>query len=211
MSEGIGSERLAPLRREHATLQQEMADPALHEDPARARRVGRRYAELDSIISMADQLASTEEDLAAPRELGEGDADFAAEAEQLEAQLQSQRERLDELLAPRDPDDGRDVILEVKAGAGGEESALLAAELLRMYRGYAEARGWKVEMLSSAESELGGLRDATVAITSPSGTPAADGVWAHLKHEAGVHRVQRVPVTESDRKSTRLNSSHVAI
>src|SRR5690625_3154652 len=173
MSEGIGSERLAPLRREHATLQQEMADPALHEDPARARRVGRRYAELDSIISVADQLASTEEDLAAARELGEGDADFAAEAEQLEAQLQSQRERLDELLAPRDPDDGRDVILEVKAGAGGEESALFAAELLRMYRGYAEARGWKVEMLSSAEAEVGGLRE--------------------------------------DRKSTRLNSSHLAI
>ena len=208
MSEGIGSERLAPLRREHATLQQEMADPALHEDPARARRVGRRYAELDSIISVADQLASTEEDLAAARELGEGDADFAAEAEQLEAQLQSQRERLDELLAPRDPDDGRDVILEVKDGAGGEESALFAAELLRMYRGYAEARGWKVEMLSSAESELGGLRDATVAITSPSGTPAADGVWAHLKHEAGVHRVQRVPVTES---AGRIHTSAVGV
>src|SRR5690625_4368578 len=99
MSEGIGTERLAPLRRGHATLQQEMADPALPGAPARARRVGRRYAQLDSIISVADQRASTEEDLAAARELGEGDADFAAEAEQLEAQLQSQRERLDELLA----------------------------------------------------------------------------------------------------------------
>src|SRR5699024_2264556 len=134
--------------------------------------------------------------------------DFAAEAEQLEAQLQSQRERLDELLAPRDPDDGRDVILEVKAGAGGEESALFAAELLRMYRGYAEARGWKVEMLSSAEPELGGLPDATVAITSPSGTLAADGVWAHLKHEAGVHRVQRGPVTES---AGRIHTSAVGV
>src|SRR5690625_1233943 len=77
-----------------------------------------------------------------------------------------------------------------------------------MYRGYAEARGWKVEMLSSAESELGGLRDATVAITSPSGTPAADGVWAHLKHEAGVHRVQRVPVTES---AGRIHTSAVGV
>src|SRR5699024_259684 len=173
MSEGIGSERLAPLRREHATLQQEMADPALHEDPARARRVGRRYAELDSIISVADQLASTEEDLAAARELGEGDADFAAEAEQLEAQLQSQCARRAAWRAPRDADVGRAGTLEVQAGAGGEESAPFAAELLRMCRGYAEARGWKVEMLSSAESELGGLRDATVAITSPSGTPAA--------------------------------------
>src|SRR5690625_7348456 len=122
--------------------------------------------------------------------------------------LQSLRERSYELLAPRDPDDGRDVILEVKAGAGGEESAVFAAELLRMYRGYAEARGWKVEMLSSAESELGGLRDATVAITSPSGTPAADGVWAHLKHEAGVHRVQRVPVTES---AGRIHTSAVGV
>lgn len=208
MSDGIGPERLAPLRHEHAALQQEMADPSLHDDPARARRVGRRYAELDGIISAAELAASTEEDLIAARELGEGDADFAAEAEQLQAQLGSQRELLDELLAPRDPDDGRDVILEVKAGAGGEESALFAAELLRMYQTYAESRSWTVEMLSSAESDLGGLRDATVAITSRSGTPPAEGVWAHLKHEAGVHRVQRVPVTES---AGRIHTSAVGV
>src|SRR5699024_12790330 len=96
----------------------------------------------------------------------------------------------------------------VRAGAGSADSARSAAERRRMCRGYAGARGWKVAMLASAESELGGLRDATVAITSPSGTPAADGVWAHLKHEAGVHRVQRVPVTES---AGRIHTSAVGV
>lgn len=208
MSEGIEPERLAPLRREHAELQQEMAEPGLHDDAARARRVGRRYAELDTIVSAADLIQATAEDLLTARELGEGDADLAAEAEQLEASLQEQCEHLDDLLAPRDPDDGRDVILEIKAGAGGEESALFAAELLRMYSAYAEPRGWRVEVLTSAESDLGGVRDATVAITARSGTPPSDGVWAHLKHEAGVHRVQRVPVTES---AGRIHTSAVGV
>lgn len=208
MSEGIEPGRLAPLRREHAELQQQMADPALHDDAARARRVGRRYAELDTIVSAADLVEATAEDLLTARELGEGDAEFAAEAEQLEASLQEQREHLDDLLAPRDPDDGRDVILEIKAGAGGEESALFAAELLRMYSAYAESHGWRVEVLTSAESDLGGIRDATVAITSRSGAPPSDGVWAHLKHEAGVHRVQRVPVTES---AGRIHTSAVGV
>lgn len=208
MSEGIEPGRLAPLRREHAELQQEMADPTLHDDAARARRVGRRYAELDTIVSAADLVEATAEDLLTARELGEGDVEFAAEAEQLEVSLQEQRKHLDELLAPRDPDDGRDVILEIKAGAGGEESALFAAELLRMYSAYAESRGWRVEVLTSAESDLGGVRDATVAIASRSGTPPSDGVWAHLKHEAGVHRVQRVPVTES---AGRIHTSAVGV
>src|SRR5699024_3235321 len=130
-------------------------------------------------------------------ELGEGDAELAAEAEQLAERWEAERDRLEDLLAPRDPDDARDVILEIKAGAGGEESALFAGELLRMYRSYAEHRGWRVEVLTSAETELGGLKDVTAAISAGSSATPADGVYAHLKHEAGVHRVQRVPVTES--------------
>jgi peptide chain release factor 1 len=97
------------------------------------------------------------------------------------------------LLIPRDPNDGKDVILEVKAGEGGEESALFAGDLMRMYLRYAERQGWKTEVLDANESDLGGYRDATLAVRAGSG----DGAWSRLKFEGGVHRVQRVPVTES--------------
>ncbi|MGY5764905.1 peptide chain release factor 1 [Brachybacterium sp. DNPG3] len=199
-------DRLAPLRAEHARLQADMADPDLHADAARARTVGRRYAELEAVVAAADRLAAAREDLEAAVELGQDDPELAAEAEQLRADVAALGEELDDLLAPRDPDDARDIILEIKAGAGGEESALFAAELLRMYRAYAERHGWTVQILDSSESELGGLRDVTAAIASR--TAAADGVYAHLKHEAGVHRVQRVPVTESQ---GRIHTSAVGV
>jgi peptide chain release factor 1 len=101
------------------------------------------------------------------------------------------------LLLPRDPDDDRDVILEVKAGEGGEESALFAGDLLRMYLRYAERRGWRTQVLHSAPSDLGGYKDVAVSITAPGVPGPGEGVWARLKYEGGVHRVQRVPVTES--------------
>ena len=110
------------------------------------------------------------------------------------AQLEDQ---LNEYLAPRDPSDGKDVILEVKAGEGGEESALFAGDLLRMYLRYAERRGWKTEILDSQMTGLGGYKDVTVAVKSGSRGGPGDGVWSRLKYEGGVHRVQRVPVTES--------------
>ena len=211
MSAHDQGDRLAPLRLEHARLQESMADPALHDDPARARRVGRRYAELDGVLAAAAQLERTAAELETARELVEledDDEEMVAEAEQLAARLAQEREHLDDLLAPRDPDDVRDVILEIKAGAGGEESALFAAEMLRMYRAYAESKGWRLEVLTSAESDLGGLKDVTVAIAARSVAGPADGVWAHLKHEAGVHRVQRVPVTESQ---GRIHTSAVGV
>ncbi|WP_087485489.1 peptide chain release factor 1 [Brachybacterium massiliense] len=211
MSAHDQGDRLAPLRLEHARLQESMADPALHDDAARARRVGRRYAELDGVLAAAAQLERTAAELETARELVEledDDEEIAAEAEQLAARLAQEREHLDDLLAPRDPDDVRDVILEIKAGAGGEESALFAAEMLRMYRAYAESKGWRLEVLTSAESDLGGLKDVTVAIAARSVAGPADGVWAHLKHEAGVHRVQRVPVTESQ---GRIHTSAVGV
>ncbi|MFC7376701.1 MULTISPECIES: peptide chain release factor 1 [unclassified Brachybacterium] len=217
MSTADHDDRLAPLRLEHARLQEAMAEPTLHDDPARARRIGRRYAELDTVLSTAAQVEATAADLEAARELAEpgaaeGDeelaAELAAETEQLTARLEQERERLEDLLAPRDPDDARDVILEIRAGAGGEESALFAAEMLRMYRAYAESKGWRVEVLASADSDLGGLKDVTAAIGSRSGAAPADGVYAHLKYEAGVHRVQRVPVTES---AGRIHTSAVGV
>ena len=106
-------------------------------------------------------------------------------------------DKLRKLLIPRDPDDARDVIIEVKAGEGGEESALFAGDLVRMYTRYAERMGWSTEVLSSTDSDLGGFKDIQVAVKAKGTVAPEDGVWAHLKYEGGVHRVQRVPVTES--------------
>ena len=114
----------------------------------------------------------------------------------LEEELEAAQEKLRRLLIPRDPDDGRNVILEVKAGAGGDEAALFAGDLLRMYMRYAEHKGWKTEIISSTSTDVGGYKDAQIAIKGSSNEPA-EGVWAHLKYEGGVHRVQRVPATES--------------
>ena len=211
MSEHESGDRLAPLRQEHARLQESMADPALHDDPGRARRVGRRYVELEAILAAAERRDRTVADLETARELaelGEGDEELAAETAALEERLAAEHAELEDLLAPRDPDDARDVILEIKAGAGGEESALFAAEMLRMYRAYAESRGWRTEVLTSSPTELGGLKDVTVAIASRGAGTPGEGVWAHLKHEAGVHRVQRVPVTESQ---GRIHTSAVGV
>src|ERR671932_1941616 len=115
----------------------------------------------------------------------------------LERAHEEARERLHNLLVPRDPDDDRDVILEVKAGEGGEESALFAGDLLRMYLRYAERQGWRTELIDATESDLGGYKDVAVAVKSKGTPQPGEGVYARLKFEGGVHRVQRVPVTES--------------
>ena len=187
----------AELVREYAELEDRLADPAIHSDQGLARKLGRRYAELGPIVATARALDQARDDLATAREFAAEDASFVAEAAELEPQVLGLESKLAELLAPRDPDDAKDVIVEVKAGEGGDESALFAGDLLRMYLRYAERRGWKTEVLSASDSDLGGYKDVTVAVKS-KGTPApADGVWARLKYEGGVHRVQRVPVTES--------------
>ena len=139
---------------------------------------------------------ASSDDLAAAKEMADEDPEFAAEVPELEAALETAAAKLRRLLIPRDPDDARNVILEVKGGEGGDEAALFAADLLRMYTRYAESRGWKTEMISANESDLGGYKDVQVAIKGSSNDPA-EGVYARLKFEGGVHRVQRVPVTES--------------
>ncbi len=180
---------------EYHELQERLNEPGVHADQAVARRLGRRYAELTLIVATSTELDQARGDLEAARELTEEDPSFAAEAAAVADRVAQLETKLGELLTPRDPDDGKDVIVEVKAGEGGEESALFAGDLLRMYLRYAERRGWKTEVLAANESDLGGYKDATVAIKSPA--VSADGVWARLKFEGGVHRVQRVPVTES--------------
>ena len=136
-------------------------------------------------------------DLEAARELAAEDASFAAEAETLAAALPALEQRLAELLAPRDPHDAKDVILEIKAGEGGDESALFAGDLLRMYMRYAERHGWVTEVLEVQDSDLGGVKDISLAVKTKGVPEGGNGVWSRLKWEGGVHRVQRVPVTES--------------
>jgi peptide chain release factor 1 len=180
---------------EHAELERRLADPAVHGDRVLARTLSRRFAELGPVVRVIRELEQTGDDLAAARELATEDAGFAEEADALAAKLPALEARLTELLLPRDPYDGSNVLLEVKSGEGGEESALFAGDLLRMYLRYAERRGWKAEVLDGTDSELGGFKDVTVAVKGRR--DATEGVWARLKFEAGVHRVQRVPVTES--------------
>jgi peptide chain release factor 1 len=191
-------DRLDELEAEYAAIERDLADPAVHADPGRARALGRRYGELGPVAHAYRQWRDVGADEATARELGTEDASFAAEAEQLSRRKAELEERLRELLLTRDPRDAKDVLLEVKAGEGGEESALFAGDLLRMYLRYAERRGWKTEVLESTMTGLGGYKDATVAIKSGGrGVAPGDGAWSLLKYEGGVHRVQRVPVTES--------------
>ncbi len=182
---------------EHAELEQRLADPTVHADQALARRLGQRYAELTSVVKAYDEWRRLGGDLEAARELAPEDAAFADEAESLEVRQSEAAERLQQLLVPRDPSDGKDAILEIKSGEGGEESALFAGDLLRMYTRYAERRGWRTEQLDATPSDLGGFKSVTVAVQA-KGTPGpGEAPYALLKFEGGVHRVQRVPVTES--------------
>ena len=189
-------ESVQALIDEHRRVQEELSDPAVHADAGRARRVNRRYAELSRIVAAHEAWVAASDDLEAARELAADDETFAEEIPSLEESVEQTQERLRRLLIPRDPDDARDVIMEIKAGEGGAESALFAADLLRMYMQYAAHKGWKTELLERNESDLGGYKDVQVAIKGSSSDPA-QGVWAHLKYEGGVHRVQRVPATES--------------
>jgi peptide chain release factor 1 len=185
------------LRDEFAALEAALSDPSIHSDVARARKVGRRYAELTPIIKGMDEYSRLTDDLAAAKELAPDDEAFAVEAAELERRLPVVAERLTRLLAPRDPNDSGDALIEIKSGEGGDESALFAADLLKMYSRYAEQRGWKVEVLDAQETDLGGYKSVTVAIKAPSVVEPDQMPYGVLKFEGGVHRVQRVPVTES--------------
>jgi len=195
MSEDFSAIR--PLLEEYAAIERDMADPAVASDPGVLRRLGRRYAELGRVVTAHRAWEAASADLADAVELADDDPDFAAELPGLREAEADAAERLREVLVPRDPDDARDVIIEVKAGEGGEESALFASDLARMYTRYAERMGWAVEVLGATDSDLGGYKDVRLAIKTRGSAEPQDGVWAHLKYEGGVHRVQRVPVTES--------------
>jgi peptide chain release factor 1 len=198
----------AELLSEHARLERDLADPAVHGDQVRARALGKRYAQLTPVVEAHRELRALSDDLATARELAAEDESFRAEITAMEARQAELEERLRLLLLPRDENDDKDVIVEIKAGEGGEESALFAGDLLRMYLRYAERTGWKTEILDATESDLGGYKDVSFAVKARAGTGAGEGVWSRLKYEGGVHRVQRVPVTESQ---GRIHTSAVGV
>ena len=177
---------------EHGELEQRMADPAVHADPALAKKIGQRYSELSAVVRTYREWQQAGEDLDAAREL-EMDEEVAS----LTARIPALAERLEHLLVPRDPADGKDVLMEIKGGEGGEESALFAGDLQRMYARFAEQHGWRTEILDSTESALGGFKSVTMAVKAKGSPEPGQAPYAQLKFEGGVHRVQRVPVTES--------------
>ena len=160
----------AEMLAEHARVEQELADPAVHGDQAKARALGKRYAELTPVVETHRELQELAGDLATARELAVDDESFRAEVPVMEARQAELEGRLRTLLLPRDENDGKDVILEIKAGEGGEESALFAGDLLRMYLRYAERVGWKTEVLEATETDMGGYKDVQLAVKS-RGTP----------------------------------------
>ncbi|MDO4887487.1 MAG: peptide chain release factor 1 [Actinomycetaceae bacterium] len=194
----LAEQMLAEYRR----IEAEMSSPEVLASPEKMKALGRRYAELGRIVRVYEEYRGAHADLDEASEIVAGggpDAElFKPEIPALQEAADRADAALKSALIPRDPDDARDAIIEVKAGEGGEESALFAGDLLRMYQRYAESKGWSVQILGSMLTELGGYKDVQMAVrVRQAPQDPADGVWAHLKYEAGVHRVQRVPVTES--------------
>ena len=185
------------LLKEYESLEAQMADPSIHADQNKARSLGKRYAQLGPVIAGYRAYKLAEDDLAAGKELAEADPAFASEISALESAKDEAAALLEELLLPRDPNDDRDVIMEIKAGAGGDESAIFAGDLFRMYSRFAEKQGWKVEVIDTTPSDMGGYKDMSVAIKSKGVAKPGQTPYAKLKFEGGVHRVQRVPETES--------------
>lgn len=188
-------DKLAELERRFEDVERALTDPEIVTDPERLAQLGRERAELEEIVTVYRQLKDVDRQLREAEELLESEDPELVElaAEELE-RLRELREALYEdlrrRLVPRDPNDEKDVIVEIRAGTGGEEAALFAADLFRMYTRYAERQGWKVEVLSSSPTELGGFKEIIFEVRGK-------GAYSHFKHESGVHRVQRVPVTES--------------
>ena len=195
MSDKFGN--VSDLLVEYVELEKELADPSIHSDQGKARKLGKRYAQLGPVIAGYRAWKSATDDLAAGKEMAAEDAAFESEIPALSAKVLETEEKLEELLLPRDPNDDRDVIMEIKAGVGGDESAIFAGDLLRMYQRYAEKNGWKTEIIDATDSEMGGYKDISMAIKSKGTAEPGHTPYAKLKFEGGVHRVQRVPETES--------------
>ena len=188
-------ESVQGLLDEHDAIQAQLGDPAVYADQRLARKLGRR-SPAERHCRGLPPLARHQDDLAAAKEMADEDPEFAAEVPELEAALEIAAAKLRRLLIPRDPDDARNVILEVKGGEGGDEAALFAATSCGCTPATRNPAAGRPRSSPPTESDLGGYKDVQVAIKGNSNDPA-EGVYARLKFEGGVHRVQRVPVTES--------------
>ena len=197
-------EKLRELALRYEDLQAQLADPTVYGDADRLRTVNRELKELAPVAEAYEKYRRAEADRSAAEALL-SDPEMRELAQEEYNQARGDLERLEEqikvLLLPRDPNDGKNVIVEIRAGVGGEESALFANSLTRMYTMYAEKRGWKVEVNSASETELGGLKEISFTVIG-------DGAWSRMKFESGVHRVQRVPETES---GGRVHTSTVTV
>jgi peptide chain release factor 1 len=199
--------KLSDVARQYDDLQAEFSQPATSTDPDAMRRLGRELARLEPVVEAYRELEEARHELAGARELrdGDGDDDLKTMAREEIDRLESLEERLladlRVLLLPRDPNDDRDVIVEIRAGAGGDEAALFASELYRMYQRYADRHRFRPELMSLNETGIGGIKEAILSIHG-------DGAYSRLKFEGGVHRVQRIPATES---SGRIHTSTVTV
>lgn len=188
---------IEPFRIRRAEIDAMMAEPDFYSDQRRAAELSREHTRAGTLIAQYDALAATEQEIAGHEELlkdAAADAELKemAEAElpELQAERARQRNALLVAMLPPDPSDSRNTIVEIRAGAGGDEASLFAADLCRMYQRYAECRGWKIEPMGASESEAGGFKEVSFLVTG-------EDVFKNLKYESGVHRVQRVPVTEA--------------
>ncbi|HLD64238.1 MAG TPA: peptide chain release factor 1 [Candidatus Peribacteraceae bacterium] len=197
-------EKIRTLAKEHAELQERLQDPEVLSQPKEIARLGKRLSELAPIPTLLADYERAQQSIAY-LETAEPELRSIAEEEAAAARkkIPELEETMRSYLLPKDPDDDRSVILEVRAGTGGEEAALFAGELLRMYLRYAELQKWKTELLASSSAESGGLKEAIIRIVG-------DGAYGRLRFESGVHRVQRVPVTETKGR-THTSAATVAI
>lgn len=198
-------EKLASVERRFNELTAQMADPTLASDYARYAEIARQHSELEPIVQKYREWKRARQELADNEALAEGDDELAelarAELESLRNRVAALEQTLKLMLVPKDPKDERDVIMEIRAGAGGEEAALFAADLFRMYTRYAENHRWKVELIDANETGIGGFKEVIFAVKGK-------GAYSRLKYESGVHRVQRVPATEA---SGRIHTSTVTV
>src|SRR5882724_10340129 len=190
------TEKLDQLDARYEEMTQQLPSAEVVNDSARLQKLAKQHSELEDIVNKHRQFKQIEKDLAGAHEMvvESEDADMRHMAQEEEKQLIERRDTIERelklLLLPKDPNDDKSVIVEIRAGTGGDEAALFAGELFRMYSRYAETQGWKVEILESSPSSLGGLKEVVAAIQGKN-------VYSKLKYESGVHRVQRVPATET--------------
>jgi len=188
-------DKLEDVEARFLEIESKLSDPALADRPEEFRRLSKEHSSLKEIVDEFRIYRQVKNDIASNRELlGEGDPEFSAMAKDelklLEPQLELVSKKLQLLLLPQDPNDQKNILLEIRAGAGGEEAALFAGEMYRMYQKFAERQGWKMELVSASQAEKGGYKEIIGEITG-------NKVYSRMKFEAGVHRVQRVPETEA--------------